>query len=402
MIVSFSFENFRSFRQETNFDFQAAAIPEFDDCIIKRDNVSSLLPVSAVYGPNGGGKSNLLMALAYLISVVTDPIKQLGKNRVGVFQQRQLNCDPFLFDDSSKQNPSVFDLYFRTEENEFRYYFSVMNEEVIDECLYRKTYKGKKTAMLFERHKDKIVLGDSIRKKSINTDVNPKMPYLSFLSINYNIPVIVEAQKWFESCMIKNYANYLSEKSIYIPEEEVTQLALIQLVNDMDIDVDGFRVDKETDKLFFIRNIDGKEYELEFQEESAGTKKVFSIIPSVLIAIAEGRLVVFDELDAKLHPKLLKYIIFLFKNPQTNKKGAQLLFTSHDLTTMNHDVFRRDEIWFAALNHHRESEIYSLYDFRTEDGNHVNNTASYSKQYLEGRYGADPYLRNMLDWEALE
>ena len=126
----------------------------------------------------------------------------------------------------------------------------------------------------------------------------------------------------------------------------------------------------------------------------------FSVLPYVIIALNEGRLIIIDELDAKLHPKLLKYIITLFKTPDINKNGAQLLFTSHDLTTMNNTVFRRDEIWFAALNSARESEIYSLYDIRTVDDKHINNTASYSKQYLDGRYGADPYLRNILEWNV--
>lgn len=106
-----------------------------------------------------------------------------------------------------------------------------------------------------------------------------------------------------------------------------------------------------------------------------------------------------DELDAKLHPKLLRYIIKLFKNPDYNKLGAQLIFTSHDLTTMKNTVFRRDEIWFAALDDKHESEIYSLYDVRDEDDRHVNSTAAYDKQYMEGRYGADPYLQNMLGGE---
>ena len=109
-----------------------------------------------------------------------------------------------------------------------------------------------------------------------------------------------------------------------------------------------------------------------------------------------------DELDAKLHPKLLRYIVSLFKNPKLNTKGAQLLFTSHDLTTMKNSVFRRDEIWFAALNKEHSSEIYSLYELRQEDNTRVKSTAAYDKQYLEGRYGADPYLSNMLnggDWK---
>ena len=112
-------------------------------------------------------------------------------------------------------------------------------------------------------------------------------------------------------------------------------------------------------------------------------------------------MVIIDELDAKLHPKLLRYVISLFKNPKVNENGAQLLFTSHDMSTMKNTVFRRDEIWFAALNEMRSSEIYSLYEIRHEDNERVKSTAAFDKQYLEGRYGADPYLQNMLsggDW----
>ena len=127
-----------------------------------------------------------------------------------------------------------------------------------------------------------------------------------------------------------------------------------------------------------------------------------SFLCFVVLALNEGRLVIIDELDAKLHPKLLRYVISMFKNPKLNQNGAQLIFTSHDVTTMRNTVFRRDEIWFAAENDNHESEIYSLYEIRREDNERVNNTAAYDKQYLEGRYGADPYLSNMLtggEWE---
>jgi AAA15 family ATPase/GTPase len=90
----------------------------------------------------------------------------------------------------------------------------------------------------------------------------------------------------------------------------------------------------------------------------------------------------------------------MFANKSINKYGAQLLFTSHDMSTLKNDVFRRDEIWFAASNDKHESEIYSLHEIRKEDNKRINNTAAYDKQYLEGRYGADPYLRSILDWEA--
>ena len=181
VISKFSFQNFKSYRNETVFDFQASAIPEFEESLIKRDKASPLLPVSVIYGPNGGGKSALLMALGNLISIVVDPIKQLQKNKISVFQQ-SVFTQPYLFDENSKNDPTIFDLFFRTESNEFRYYLSIHENTIIDECLYRRTLGGKRTATIFERDGDKIELGASLRSKSINTDINPKMPFLSFLS----------------------------------------------------------------------------------------------------------------------------------------------------------------------------------------------------------------------------
>ena len=399
MISKFSFQNFKSYKNETVFDFQASAIPEFEESLIKRDKASPLLPVSVIYGPNGGGKSALLMALGNLISIVVDPIKQLQKNTRLVLQQ-SVFIQPYLFDENSKNKPTIFDLFFRTESNEFRYFLSIQENTIIDECLYRRTLGGKRTATIFERDRETIELGASLRSKSINTEINPKMPFLSFLAINYNIPVISEAQSWFESCILINYANLLSESQIYLPTEKNQKQRFIMLLNDMGIDISDFRLDNATNNLFVSRNINKTKYEMDFVDESDGTQKLFSVLPYILFAIQEGRLLIIDELDAKLHPKLLRYIISLFKNPEINKHGAQIVFTSHDLTTMNHSVFRRDEIWFAALNSSRESEIYSLYDIRNEDGTHINNTASFSKQYLEGRYGADPYLQNILNWEV--
>ena len=105
-----------------------------------------------------------------------------------------------------------------------------------------------------------------------------------------------------------------------------------------------------------------------------------------------------DELDAKLHPKLLRYVILLFKDPELNKGGAQLLFTSQDVSTMRNDVFRRDEIWFAARDEDEASQLWSLSDLHEPNGNLVSKNAAFDKQYLSGRYGADPYLTRIEEW----
>lgn len=397
MLCQFSFSNFKSYRNETTFDFQAvASLPEFSDSLIRVEKATDLLPVGVIYGPNGGGKTNLLQALACLISTVVKPIISLETTRTNFILHQTVDCVPFLLDDISKNNPTEFLIYFRTAENEFQYYLSLLNDEIISESLSRKKIGGKKPAHIFDRERDSITLGSSINKRSINTAVNVKMPFLSFLAINYNIPVIAEVQEWFESCIIRNYANPRAEQNIMIAEDERVQKRIIMFLNDMGIDIDGYRFDPEDQELYIKRVINGKEYELPFDAESDGTKKLIAALPMILMALMEGRLVVVDELDAKLHPKLLRYIISLFKNPEINTKGAQLVFSSHDMSTMKNTVFRRDEIWFAAEDNEHVSEIYSLYEIRREDNERVNNTAAYDKQYLEGRYGADPYLQNML------
>lgn len=396
MLCQFSFKNFKSYKEETTFDFQATSIPEFSDSLIVGNKEDALLPVGVVYGPNGGGKTNLLLALSCLISTVVNPICELEKTREEVIIQQKVSAVPFGFDEMSREMPTEFEVFFRQGKKEYRYNLSICKDEVVEEALYWKTIGGKRPGMIFDREGAEITLGASINKASINRSVNPKMPYLSFLAINYDIPIITDVQKWFESCIVRNYANPIADRQIMLSDDEIYRQRIIRALNDVDIDMTGYRYDKENNELYTQRTIEGKIYELKFSDESDGTKKMIAALPVILLALQEGRLVIIDELDAKLHPKLLRYVISLFKNTNINKKGAQLLFTSHDMTTMKNTVFRRDEIWFAAENAKHESEIYSLYEIRRENNERVNNTAAYDKQYLEGRYGADPYLTNML------
>ena len=396
MFCQFSFQNFRSYRSETTLDFQAAALPEFRETLIASEHASDLLPVSVVYGPNGGGKSNLLAALACVISMVVSPVLQLGKTRRTFVLQQKIPVILFRFDDVSRGKPTEFRLFFRENDNEYGYYLAWKDDAICAESLYRKALRGKKPAMIFEREDDAIELGYSIRKQSINRSVNPKMPYLSFLAINYNIPAITEAMQWFEGCIIQSYARPSAGAALSFLENADEKKALTEALNDMDIDITDLWLDEQSHRLYTTRRIGASSYELSFDEESAGTQKLITVLPVLLLALSEGRMVIIDELDAKLHPKLLRYVISMFQNPAVNQHGAQLLFTSHDMYTMKNTVFRRDEIWFAAENAVHESELYSLYEIRGEDHQRIKNTAAYDKQYMEGRYGADPYLSNLL------
>ena len=400
MLCQFSFSNFRSYRDETTFDFQAAALSEFKDSLLKTEKGNDILPAGVIYGPNGGGKSNLLAALGCVISLVSAPVFELGKNHTRFIVQQKIPCIPYLFDKDSQNEPSRFQLFFRIGDYEYRYYIVLLRDEINEETLYRRKLGASRTARIFERSLKGISLGPILGSKNINTKVNVKMPLLSFLAINYSIPVITDVISWFEKCIIRNYANPLADQQILLSDEQKKKKQFLTMMNDMGIAITGYRFDQQSNEFYLQRTLHDTLYELPFSSESDGTRKLFAALPVILLALKEGRLVIVDELDAKLHPKLLRYVIRLFTNPEINRNGAQLLFTSHDMSTMKNSIFRRDEIWFAALNSDNSSEVYSLSELRKENNDPINNTAAYDKQYLEGRYGADPYLRNMLSWEV--
>jgi len=360
MLCQFSFQNFKSYKEETTFDLQATSISEFEESLIKQEKCSNLLPVSVIYGPNGGGKSNLLQALACLITTVVNPIRDLGNTREDIIIQQRFFSKPFMYDVETIEEPIEYLIFFRKGNYEYRYYLATLKDEIFAETLDRKTFGGKKPAQIFYREGEVITLGPTLSKEGVNTKVNEKMPYLSFLAINYNIPVIAEVQEWFESCIIRSYGNPLVEMEVMFSENANVKKQIVTLLNDMGIDIEDYRFDNEEKELFLKRTIEGKPYELSLSEESDGTRKLIAALPAILIALQEGRLVIIDELDAKLHPKLLRYVISLFKNPKVNRNGAQLLFTSHDMSTMKNTVFRRDEIWFAVLYEKKKREIYAL------------------------------------------
>ena len=182
--------------------------------------------------------------------------------------------------------------------------------------------------------------------------------------------------------------------------EEVKKL-MLQMIQEMDLDIVDFRVEeKENDRIdiFTKHRVNDMETEINLYEESSGTQKLFGLLPFIAESLLTGTVLVIDELDAKIHPVLLRHIIMMFNDMSINRHKAQLIFTSHDLSTMNSEVFRRDEIWFVAKGSSENSKLYSLVEFKNEKGEAVRKDAKFDKQYLEGKYGADPYLRKIIDW----
>lgn len=403
MLCQFTVKNFKSIRDEVTFDMQAAAISEHEDRIIKDTDDELYLPVSAVYGPNGGGKSNVLEALHSLVTKVLRPLYATSNNEDVAIKMKKLVIEPFAFDAKTINEPTEFELFFRTAQAEYRYELTVKKEVIEYERLDRiKLETGRKSA-LFERDENEINLKGAFARLKTSDELSDTLPLLSYLGITYSKnEVVQDVMDWFdEEIDFLNYGNPVQELRMAVSKSEDVKRLMIQMIQEMDLDIVDFRVEeKENDRIeVFTKHVVNKyEAELNLLDESSGTKKLFGLLPFIAKSLLKGTTLVIDELDAKIHPVLLKYLIMTFSNMEKNKKGAQLIFTSHDLSTMNSEVFRRDEIWFVAKGNRQNSKLYSLVEFKNKKGESVRKDAKFDKQYLEGKYGADPYLRKIIDW----
>jgi len=378
------------------------------------DDGKAFLPVSVIYGPNGGGKSGVLEAFNCLVQRVMWPIMLMDAetHRFLLENSDFSKCIPFRFNETSPTEPTEFAIFFRVSGFEFRYALSLYNDEIICESLHKRKIGVKRSAMIFERDENGVTLGASMRKEHINTKVNAKMPYLSFLVINYDVESIKMIERWFMVCagyyMYQKFPNSLIESNAKLnatSESIFDKKIFLQIVSEIDIPIDDYFLegDKERfNEIYIARKKGDNTYNLNLREESNGTRKLFQLLPIALFTLKAGGVLTIDEMDAGLHPKLLRYIIKLFKNKKINKNNAQLIFTSHDVTTMKGDLFRRDEIWFAAKDDDGASEIYSLYEIRDTSGERVRANAPFDKHYMLGKYGADPYLSNIFseEWGA--
>ena len=406
MLCQFSVKNYKSIRDDITFDMQAAAISEHTDKVIKDSDEQLFLPVSVIYGPNGGGKSNVLEALQALGTMVLKPIHATKQNIIADYKFNRYPVKPFLFSEEGKNNPIEFEVFFRTELAEYRYVLHVKADIVIFESLDRiKLETGRKSA-LFTRHAEEISLKGVFAKLKISEGLSKSLPLLSYLGITYmNNDVVKDVINWFEFGIdFLNYGNPYEELKTAIASSEEIKKLVLDMIREMDLDIEDFRVedrDNNQIEVYTQHVVNGFKAEIPLSEESSGTKKLFGLLPFIAKSLVCGTTLVIDELDAKIHPVLLRYVIMLFNNMDVNKHGAQLVFTSHDLSTMNNEVFRRDEIWFVAKGSNQNSKLYSLVEFKTGNGEVVRKDAKYDKQYLEGKYGADPYLRKIIDWRVV-
>ncbi len=256
---------------------------------------------------------------------------------------------------------------------------------------------------LFVRDREGIELKGTFEKLKISKDLSETLPFLSYLGITYKKNEIVnDVLDWFEDSIdFLNYGNPYQEFRAAISRSEKVKTLVLKMIQEMDLDIEDFRIEEKDEKHIEVLTkhvVGGNSAELTLSEESSGTRKLFGLLPYIARSLVHGTTLIIDEFDAKIHPLLLQHIIEMFTDMTVNQHGAQLIFTSHDLSTMNNHVFRRDEIWFAAKGKGQNSKLYSLVEFKDDNGVSVRKDAKFDKQYLEGKYGADPYLKTIINW----
>ncbi|MFN0049393.1 MAG: AAA family ATPase [Cytophagales bacterium] len=401
MLIEFSVGNFRSFKNVQTLSFVAAPIkskyPEIDmENVFEASNKQKLLKTVGMYGANGSGKSNLVKAMAFFFNYIS--FSETKKEINSLYK-------PFRLNINSISEPSFFQIIFIVGITKYRYGFELLNGKIKSEWLFGVIKKSE--VELFKREFEKVKTNNS----SFSDGKVIPQSNIPETSLVLNIGAFLTKGLCFE---LKNYffnefivvgglndgfsihtANMLSDieaKKTLINLIENADFGIKDILNPHENKAEGANFNENS--WMTLRDVfdnDGNiVHQTQFtlnEEESAGTFKFLSLSGLILMALSKRKLLVLDEFDARLHPLLTKKIVQLFNSPKTNPKNAQLFFITHDTNLLDPHLLRRDQIYFAEKNNKGESVIYSLTDFKG-----VRNDASFEKDYINGIYGAIPFL----------
>lgn len=413
MLIQFRFKNFKSFRDDTILDMSATKITEFADHVVTIGS-EKLLPTAAIFGANASGKSNVIEALRFMSDYVIDSFAYGGEIDERAPRGKRIKRTPFLFDSTSKNEVSSFEVYFiLASENHktYNYGFTLNDDGIVEEWLNIKAKTAREYKTIFYRDASNTLDLTGIGKKQReNIEVSLERETLIVsLGAKLKVPKLKLIRDWFYSLNFANFGNPIENMflSRLVPADFDDNLAVqrkvVSYLSAFDPSIIGFQVEKiagdTEDKEGYLkinaihRKIDSDEtVEIPLQEESAGTLKMFSLYPALQHTLNDGGVLLVDELNSRLHPLLLRAFLITFLNPETNPQHAQLIFTTHDSWQLSNHLLRRDEIWFTEKDAEQVSVLYSLADIIDNDGVKIRKDENYEKNYLIGKYGAIPSL----------
>jgi AAA15 family ATPase/GTPase len=413
MLLRFRFSNFRSFREEQELSLVAVpALKETNHTVVFHPHKAKegVLPVAAIYGANASGKSNVIRALSFTLSVVANSYR-------GWKPDQPIRIEPFLEGRNDRATASRFEIDFLIDGIRHSYGFRLDAAAILEEWLhvYPKSKKqswfhrqvGKRISFSAKMPGANRVIEGLTRKNSLflsaaaQNNHEALMPVFEWLTgLRFVSDEITERIAYFETTRLcakprsaKAVARLLRAADIGIvdlkvenePYGEDVKKAMAAFYTAMEKDLPG-DLPESIPSIRLLHRL-GKET-LPFVEdnESAGTIAYLRVLGPVLKALDEGGVLCIDELDASLHPLLASQILRLFNDPSTNRKGAQLIFNTHDTTLLGRANLRRDQIWFTEKSHDGSSHLYPLTDFKPRQNENL------ESGYLQGRYGAIPFL----------
>ena len=420
MLLQFYFSNYRSFEGEGILDMRASGSNELSSHIRNTLN-EKVLPVTAIYGANASGKSSVFEAFQFMALCVLESLSFSDDNKKNPYK---LKVDSFKFSES-REKPSEFEINYIDKKGKkelyYNYGFKIDNSGILEEYLASNTKTGVKRnedyTYIFKRERNqKLYLDSSIEKFRENLEISLKeKTLLVSLGAKLNIDEFIRVRTWFINTEVINFSNSLYGAFLEnilpnnIIESEEVRKNLISFINSFDdsiIDIEVEKIsaidenDKDNYRVFTIHKSDKgtSTARISMNEESSGTKKMFSLYQTLLDVLEKGGVFFADELDIKLHPLLMRNILLTFTDKEKNSNNAQLIFTTHNTIYMDMDLLRRDEIWFVEKDN-GVSNLYSLDDITNEKGEKVRKDSNYEKHYLLGNYGAIPNLKNLLGRE---
>lgn len=418
MLIEFRVKNFRSLRDEQVLSLVASKDKSLLDTHTQATGINAapaLLRSAAIYGANASGKSNLIKALQYMRGVVIE-------SATAIQPGQPYSVQPFRLDVESAQQPTEFEVTFLLDGVRYQYGFSMTSQRILSEYLL--VYKSFKPQRWFERHLD-VETGKDVYEFSASLK-GPKVvwegatrPNSLFLSmaVQLNSEALRPVFDWFANQLLilnelnplnmnvsiqklkqvegrRDICSFLSAADISIADIDiVTRKVPGQSVH---FDLAGGKTEVrmeevEENQLRFHHVTDKGKAIFELADESGGTRSLLFLSGPVLDILANGRILVIDELDTSLHTLLVRELVRLFHTPEVNANGAQLIFSTHDTSLLDDpDLFRRDQIWFVEKDRDQASQLVALVEFSPRKNEAL------ERGYLMGRYGGIPFIGNTL------
>ncbi|WMX13593.1 ATP-binding protein [Aureispira sp. CCB-E] len=420
MIIEFTVGNFLSFKEPKTLSLEATNITEYKDSAFKYGK-NKLLKSAVLYGANSSGKSNFIKAMSIMKMIILTSAEKSSASRFEIV--------PFLLNTSTENKPSFFEVVFLIGAIRYRYGFEMDNKSIYGEWLFK--LEDKEEIPLFIREKDGIGITDEFNEgEALEAKTRDNALFLSVVD-QFNGKTATKIISWFnnlETISGLSHENY-SHVTFSLLDKEQSKERLLDFFKDLDLGFEQlkFRKEKFQGKILpkdlpselldvIINDLEGKtiakittvhkkfnaegkqighkDFDLR-EHESSGTNKVIDMSGPIFRTLLYGGVLVIDELDAKLHPLMTAAITNLFNSPEYNNNNAQLIFATHDTNLLSYGRFRRDQIYFFEKDKYEASDLYSLIEYKEEGSNKkIRKDRSFEKDYINGRYGAIPFIGN--------